>query len=145
MSAQTNTTKVKVAGSKNMSPNKSNDNKGFTSVLEKMRGNHDRYISERLRSAYPNASYAARQEQNRTLGGQVPRSVHYETIDGLSNPKSVLNPQNYKKANRFGFAAMHPQMQFAQASHMRQFSDGDNLGIFMSTHENDMFSKKYLD
>ena len=96
MSAHTNTTKVKVVGSKNMETNKSNDTKGFTSVLEKMRGNHDRYVSERLRSAYPGGSSAARQEQNRTLAGQVPRSVHYETIDGLSNPKSVLNPQNFK-------------------------------------------------
>ena len=106
MSSQADASKNKAFGAKNISPNKSNDTKGFTSVLERMRGNHDRYVSERLRSAYANAS-SARQDQGKVFL-QLPQSVHYETIDGLSGAKGVLNPQNYKQANKFGFAAMHP-------------------------------------
>ena len=94
-----------------------------------MRGNPDnKYANERLRSAYAgvgginqkqmiqvqmtskNDTINVRDKSSspqRSLNHQA-ASVNYEQLSGMMKPPNILNPQNLKNMNRFGFAQMHP-------------------------------------
>ena len=87
---------------------------GFTSVLENLRGKHDKYVSARLRSAYITNDTLKGVNTNSSIVTSSTKNnirVYRETADGvqyesltMKNKNPILNPTNHKKQNKFGFA-----------------------------------------
>lgn len=90
-------TKAKTAqGGKRHQKNSLSINNGFTSVLENMRGKHDKHTNARLRSAFVTAAAGSTASSNKNNNNikiyrENAQGVKYESLT-IANKSPILNP-----------------------------------------------------